>query len=46
MGVGKWYTQREKVLGIIRKKIEERGEDNFFVPSAIDNGFLNGEGDD
>jgi len=35
LGVGKWYTEREKVHGVIRKAVEERGVDKFFVPDEL-----------
>ena len=31
VGFGKWHKQRDKVLGIVRKVIEERGEEYLFI---------------
>mmetsp|Transcript_3068 Transcript_3068/g.4206 ORF Transcript_3068/g.4206 Transcript_3068/m.4206 type:complete len:700 (+) Transcript_3068:31-2130(+) len=33
--VGRWYIEREKILGVIDDKIKERGADKFFLPDQL-----------
>ena len=32
---GKWYKEREAFFRVIDEKVEERGEEHFFLPDAI-----------